>query len=154
MQHPVVAKQVFANLGITLDGQSYFPEGSVNATLIEKVLQRDARWLTYNKASVLVGYNADEDIQMGTRVVLNHNGTVDDSDIFWLPFSGDSETLLVQLYAEGLEETTNHMQETRAYMMQRMVSRGWVPTFNEAGDLVGLCRNFVIDVSQINRRAA
>jgi hypothetical protein len=154
MQHPVVAKQVFSDLGIVLDGRSYFPEDSLNATLIEKVLQREARWLTYNKAGVLVGYNAEEDIQLGTRVALNHNGSVDDADIFWSPLSGDKDTPLVQLYAEGLEETTNRMQETRAYMMQCMGSRGWVPTFDDAGDLVGLCRNFIIDVSQINRRAA
>lgn len=154
MQHPVVAKQVFADLGIVLDGRSYFPEDSLNATLIEKVLQREARWLTYNKAGVLVGYNAEEDIQLGTRVALNHNGAVDEADIFWAPLSGDKDTPLVQLYAEGLEETTNRMQETRAYMMQRMGSRGWVPTFDDVGDLVGLCRNFIIDVSQINRRAA
>lgn len=154
MQHPVVAKQVFADLGMTLNGGTYIPEGTVNATLVEKVLQRDARWLTFDKAGVLVGYSPDEDIQMGTRVVLNLNGSVDESDIFWLPFAGDANMSLAQLYAEGLEITTNMLQETRAYLMQGMTARGWVPTFDDAGNLVGLCRNFIIDVSQINRRAA
>ncbi|MNC24504.1 hypothetical protein D3C87_1238620 [compost metagenome] len=154
MQHPVVARQVFADVGIDLTGQTYFPEGSLNAALVEKVLQREARWLTFDKSGVLVGYNVDEDIQMGTRVVLNLKGTVDDQDIFWLPFAGDADMSLTKLYAEGLEITSSMLQETRAYIQQGITPRGWAPTFDDAGNLVGLCRNFVIDVSHINRRAA
>jgi hypothetical protein len=152
MQHPVVAKQVFIDMGLPVDGKTYYPEGSLNATLIEQVLKREARWLTYNKAGVLAGYNAEDDLMLGTRLVLNHNGKVLDSDIFWVPFAGDQDTALHQLYTEGLEAVTNKSTETHAYLMQSMTKRGWTPAFDDAGNVVSLCRNHVADVTQINRR--
>ncbi|WDS62147.1 hypothetical protein [Pseudomonas phage D6] len=151
MLHPVVARKHFNEVGIEIDTNTYIPEGSVDAHLVEKLLMRHARWLSRDKKGVLVGFHPEEDLQIGSRLVLNHNGTVQDTDVFWANFSGDESTHYQQLILEGQEDAMTKARETHGFIMLRRTARGWAMGTSPEGEVIALCRNYVAAVSHIER---
>jgi len=151
MLHPVVARKHFADVGIDIRSNTYIPEGSVNAHLVEKILMREARWLSRNKAGVLVGFDPKEDLQIGSRLVLNQNGTVQATDVFWSNLHGDESTSLTELVTTGHDTTVAKARETHGFIMLGEALRGWGMGSSPEGDVIALCRNHVASVTHIER---
>jgi hypothetical protein len=151
MQHPVIARKHFEELGIAITANTYLPEGTLKATLVDKLLMREARWLTRNKAGVLVGYDPVEDLQIGARLVLNQDGKVQHGDVLWTNLVGGPDKQLQELLIEGKEAVITHARTTHGFIALGMELRGWGMGWDEEGEAVALCRNHVASVSHIDR---
>jgi hypothetical protein len=151
MLHPVIARKAFEDVGINITANTYLPEGSLQAALVEKLLMREARWLRKNRSGELVGYDPETELQIGTRLVLNHNGTVHAQDVVWTNLSGDTDTSLQVVLADSKDAVIAHARTTHGFMMVGMEIRGWGMGWDEEGESVALCRNHIAAVTQIDR---
>ncbi|QBJ02822.1 hypothetical protein MZD04_gp296 [Pseudomonas phage Psa21] len=155
MLHPVISREHFAKLNLPIDNFTYFPENTVDAVLVEKLLLREARWLSRNKAGVLVGYNPEEDIQIGIRLALNQDQKVLDSDIFWTNLTGKGkDDHLDILFSDAMTDIINITRATHSYHMHSTAPRGWAACFGPNGEVEAIGRNYVIGATNIERRFA
>lgn len=151
MLHPVVALEHFKAAGIEFNPNTYIPEDSVKAKVIENIIGREARWLSRDKHDVLVGFDPTTDIQIGSRLVLNQEGDIDPTDITWINMSGSDGSQLSEMIIRGKADVIAKTRTRCGYIARGETERGWAMGQNEDGETVALCKNHIIYVTHVDR---
>lgn len=149
MLHPVLKKKLFDDLQIPIETRGYYGEFGIDTHLMDTLIKREARWLSMNRAGALVGFDPEEDIYVGARLVLNKNGVVHPDDIISVLVTGTPEMSTDELQIKAYTDVINQAVKTHTWASSNSGQYGWVVDKTPEGIIIQ--RNYVNFVSHVSR---